>query len=626
MNKHIVIGTAGHVDHGKTALVRALTGTDTDRWAEEKRRGITIDLGFAHLELDGATASVVDVPGHEDFVRNMVAGATGVDVALMVVAADESVMPQTLEHLAILEFLGVTSGVVAVTKADLVEPEWLELVAEEVKERLWRGGIAWEGPVSVSAETGTGLDELRTALAEAATRAARRTSADLFRLPVDRVFSVAGAGTVVTGTTWAGSARVGDEVRVLPGDERARIRSIECHGEAAGAAVPGRRTAMALVGLDRDRAARGSTVVTDPSWRAVRAVDALITLLPTARPLTQRSRVRFHLGTAEVLARLTPADSEIRPGETGMARLRLESDVVCRWGDRAVIRAYSPVTTVGGCVVVDPWPAPRPRRPAADPERHAPSPHKRVVAFVRLAGPEGVRLEALPVRLGVPPGDVDHLVAALAGAGVNRVGNRLVVEETVREATGTILADLRQHHSEYPLRHGLAVERLRTRVHPPDLADHVLAQLEAAGAVVLTQGIARVAEFAPQLSGAHRDQGTAVRRALADAGLHGLTVEGLSEVLPPEDAVEVLDYLANEGTVARVGGNRYYDRGVLRAAAREVVAEIARVGEATPAALRERLGVTRKYLIPLLEWLDAQGVTARAGDVRHLGPQAHLDR
>jgi selenocysteine-specific elongation factor len=367
-------------------------------------------------------------------------------------------------------------------------------------------------------------------------------------------------------------------------------------------------------------------VVTDPSWRAVRAVDALITLLPTARPLTQRSRVRFHLGTAEVLTRVTPAESEIGPGETGMARLRLERDVVCRWGDRAVIRAYSPVTTVGGCVVVDPWPPARPRRPAADPDRYALSPLKRVMAFVRLAGPGGVRLEALPVRLGVPPADVDRLVTALAGAGVNRVGNRLVAEETVRQAAATILADLRQHHSEYPLRYGLAVEALRKRLHPPDLADHALAQLEAAGAVVLSQGVARVATFTPQLSGAHRDQGTAVRRAIADAGLHGLTVEGLSDVLPPEDAAEVLAYLANEGAVARVGANRYYDRNVLHAAARDVVAEITRVGEATPASLRERLGVTRKYLIPLLEWLDAQGVTARVGDVRRLGPHAHLLR
>ena len=250
MERHVVIGTAGHVDHGKTALVKALTGVDTDRWEEEKRRGITIDLGFAPLNLvEGLEASVVDVPGHEDFVRNMVAGATGVDVALLVVAADEGVMPQTTEHLAILEFLGVGAGVVALTKADLAEADWLELVRADVQDRLATSAIAWEPPVAVSAATGAGLDPLRAALERAAARAKTRAADDLFRLPVDRVFSLAGAGTVVTGTVWSGTVRVGDDVRLYPGGVAARVRSVEVHGRAQQRATPGRTPAEGIEAL-----------------------------------------------------------------------------------------------------------------------------------------------------------------------------------------------------------------------------------------------------------------------------------------------------------------------------------------------------------------------------------------
>ena len=312
MERHAVIGTAGHVDHGKTALVKALTGIDTDRWEEEKRRGITIDIGFAHFRLnDKMLASVVDVPGHEDFVRNMVAGATGVDVALLVVAADEGIMPQTIEHLAILEFLGVATGVVAVTKVDLAEPEWLELVVDDIRDRLDGTTVQWEPPQAVSVKTGVGLDALRDALGRAAQRAVERTPDDLFRMPVDRSFSVAGAGTVVTGTTWAGTIQTGATVRVLPVDVSSRVRGVEVHGATATRADPGRRTALALVGVDRAAVGRGSTVVSDDAWRASRTVDAAVTLLAHARPLTQRSRIRVHVGTAEVMARVTPSSTTI---------------------------------------------------------------------------------------------------------------------------------------------------------------------------------------------------------------------------------------------------------------------------------------------------------------------------
>ncbi len=295
--RRFVIGTAGHIDHGKTALVKALTGVDTDRWEEEKRRGITIDLGFAPLPLDAdVQASVVDVPGHEGFVRNMLAGATGIDVALLVIAADEGLMPQTEEHLAIVELLGVRRGIPVITKRDLVEPEWLDLVRGEVVQRLATSRVRWEAPVATSAVRGDGLDELRAALRHVAEDLVERPADDLFRLPIDRVFAIAGAGTVVTGSTWSGTVAVGDAVQLLPLGREARVRSIEVHGQSAIRADPGRRTALALVGVDKDELARGHVAVTGAGWQPTTQLDAAVELLPAARkPLAARSRVRVHL-------------------------------------------------------------------------------------------------------------------------------------------------------------------------------------------------------------------------------------------------------------------------------------------------------------------------------------------
>src|SRR5438093_3606310 len=302
--RRFVIGTAGHIDHGKTSLVKALPGVDTDRWEEEKRRGITIDLGFAPLPLtDAIQASVVDVPGHEGFVRNMLAGATGIDVALLVIAADEGIMPQTEEHLAIVELLGGRRGIPVITKCDLVEAEWLDLVRGEVTQRLAASRVRWEGPVATSAVTGAGLDQLVAALRRIADDLPERPADDLFRLPIDRVFAVAGAGTVVTGSTWSGTVGVDGAVHLLPLDREARVRSIEVHGQAAERAVPGRRTALALVGVDKGELARGDVAGAGRGWHTSGMLDAAVELLPTARrPITARTRVRVHLGTAEVLA------------------------------------------------------------------------------------------------------------------------------------------------------------------------------------------------------------------------------------------------------------------------------------------------------------------------------------
>ncbi|HWP37835.1 MAG TPA: selenocysteine-specific translation elongation factor [Gemmatimonadales bacterium] len=625
MDHHVVIGTAGHVDHGKTALVKALTGTDTDRWEEEKRRGITIDLGFAAMRLaPDVTASVVDVPGHEDFVRNMVAGATGVDVALLVVAADEGVMPQTTEHLAILEFLAVSSGVVAISKADLVDQEWLDLVRTDVAERLAATSIRWEPPVAVSSVTGAGLDHLRDALTAAARRSRARMRDDVFRLPVDRVFTIAGAGTVVTGTTWSGAVSVGDEVIVLPGGSRARVRSIEVHGEARGRAEPGRRTALALAGVERDACERGSVIVSDPSWRATTAVDVIVSLLPSARPLTQRTPVRLHLGTAEVMARVTPLENEIAPGTSAPARLRLAGSIVSRWGDRGVLRSASPVTTIGGCVVVDPWPPSRPRRPVGAAQRGASDPVARVRAFVErseLIG-ESLKVADLPVRLGVHPGAVGQTIAAAARDGVTQVGEALVSRSAGIAGVELARRALEAYHRAHSLEPGMPLELWRKELGGGEVSRLVETQLLASGEAVVDGAYIRAEWHVPAVPPSLAATATKVMEELSKAGKEGRTPAELAAVAPA-DAHSLLEFFVRDGRAARVGRDRYYVRAELERIRDSILAEIKRLGQASPADLRQVTGLSRKYLIPLLEWMDGAGFTVRVGDARRLGPAAH---
>jgi selenocysteine-specific elongation factor len=622
-----VIGTAGHVDHGKTALVKALTGVDTDRWEEEKRRGITIDLGFAPLFLeDGLQASVVDVPGHEDFVRNMLAGATGIDLALLVVAADEGIMPQTEEHLSIVELLDVKTGVVAITKADLVEREWLELVSSEVAERLAESSVSWEGPVAVSSVTGEGLDRLRSLLAVAASRARERARDDLFRLPVDRVFSVPGAGTVVTGTTWSGSVSVGDEVRILPGERRARVRSIQVHGVSQQFAEPGRRTALALVGLDKSEAQRGSVVVSDRSWRETRVLDVLVTLLPQARPLRARSAVRLHLGTAAVLARLTPLEDEISPAASGRAaRLRLQTPVCARWGDRCILRSVSPVTTIGGCVVVDPWPEHRPKRPVDASQLGNRDSLARLKAFALRSGRggPGVGLDELPVRVGIPPKDVGDLVPQLGTAGLVLAGNRVVESQALEKCKATLLSALNDYHLAHPMESGMPPELLRRAIAEPGLTEAALQKLVGEGTVRLEGGLASVVGHQAAIPEHLIPLARRLEAELRSGGYQGRTLAELDSLQSTEAVREILAYFVRQGTAVRIGQDQYYHWEVVEQLVARVSEEIAKRGEATPAQLREALGLSRKYLIPLLEWMDVQGYTARQGDVRRLGPKAH---
>jgi selenocysteine-specific elongation factor len=627
MTTHVVVGTAGHVDHGKTALVRLLTGTDTDRWEEEKRRGITIDLGFARLPLaDGLTASIVDVPGHEDFVRNMVAGATGIDVALLVLAADEGVMPQTREHLAILEFLGVKAGVVAITKVDLVEdPEWLDLVEADLQELLAGTGIAWVPPVRCSAQSGAGRDGVIGALQSAAQGAHQRSADDLFRLPIDRAFSVPGAGTVVTGTAWSGTVGVGDRVRVLPADVSGRVRSVEVHGETRDRAEPGRRTALAIPGIDRHEAPRGSVVVAGEGWHETKAMDVWLTLLGDADRLTQRSRVRLHLGTAEVFARITPAGDSVEPGSRAAVRLRLETPVVARWGDRGVIRSYSPMRTVGGCVVADPFPPGRPRRPRGLVGKGAPEPVDRALAFVAEAGRDGLAEEGLYVRVGVHARNVDELVRCLThDHGCHLVEGRLLAAGVMAANVDRVRSTVAAYHTSHPLEVGVSLDVLRADVRESAQVDHAVALLVNQGELTIEGSRARQSTFAPRASAEDERLAAVLVGGLREAGGKGLTETELGELVPADRVRDLAGYQVRSGTVERIGRDRYYDMESLEEV-RGIILDIVRERQrATPAELRDATGLTRKYLIPILEWLDSNGDTIRDGDARTIGPSPPL--
>ncbi len=614
----MIIGTAGHIDHGKSMLVEALTGQPMDRLAEERRRGITIDLNFAPLDLgDGEIAGIVDVPGHEDFVRTMVAGAAGIDLVLLVVAADEGIMPQTLEHLLVVEQLGVERGIAAVTKVDLVEREWAELVAADLAERLEKSPVAFGPPLLVSPKRGDGMDRLTRAIREAAGEVAVVRDDDAFRMPVDRAFSLPGVGTVVTGTIWSGRLAVGDQVRVMPAGLAARVRSIEHHGRAVDETMPRSRTAIGLAGVDRSDIRRGATVVTDAlPWRETTAVDVYLALSAAApRAIAARTRVRIHLGTQEVLGRVHPREP-LEPGRSVLARLALEATVVARGGDRFVMRSYSPVSTIGGGWIVDPLPL---GRRSTWPQSLASSdPSARLGSLVGRR-PRGVAHGELPVLLGLSPavaGQVADEHTALV-----RAGEYWVERAAVELALGRAQGQVDGYHRQNPAEVGIPLQALKARLSPaPWIADLVVERLAADGAVELVDGRVRVPGFEPRVEGGQEE----IERVVAELEAEGLTPPSVSELarrVGRSDVGDTLRLAARQGRAVMVSRDRYFaSRAVEGFVA--TLTEVGAGGDITVAALRDRLGLTRKWLIPLLEWADGQGVTMRVGDIRRLVDRA----
>jgi selenocysteine-specific elongation factor len=632
MREHrLILGTAGHIDHGKTALVRALTGVDTDRLKEEKARGITIELGFAELTgaEQGLRFGVVDVPGHEAFVRAMLAGAAGMDVVLLVVAADEGVMPQTREHFGIVRLLGVPRLVVAYTKSDLVEAEWLELVEADVDALLEGTDYANAPRVATSTMDGRGLDELRARLFEEAESAPERAEADLARIPLDRVFTIQGTGTVVTGTLWSGALKTGEKVRLLPQDLEARVRALEVHGRPADEALAGERTAVALSGsgADRDRVDRGSVLVSSDVWKASSMLTVWLHVLPDSSwSVEHNQRVHVHHGTAQVLARAVIFEhgGALLPGDSGWIQLRLEAPLVPRGRDRLVLRSYSPVTTIAGGVVVE---SHAPKRKALGAQERATlrealegDDTQAVAAHLLLAGWTGVARDALPVRVGLTESRVTAALESLAGRGVRVTGEHAFASEIWVQARDAVLRAVHQAHEREPLRFLLPLAALRSSV--PDwaadgLADAVLAELVEDGSLVREDGGVRAPEHEPGLTGDQADAVDRLREVLNEGGLAPPFVEELPEDLTGRsDLWALLHWLEREGTVEQVADDLYVATTALRdgqARVREVLGGREGLG---PADFREALDVTRKHLIPLLNFFDHRGVTLRLADGR----------
>jgi selenocysteine-specific elongation factor len=610
----MIIGTAGHIDHGKSALVTVLTGRPMDRLLEERRREITIELNFAPLDLGpGLVAGVVDVPGHEDFVRTMVAGASGVDLALLVIAADEGIMPQTEEHLIVLEQLGVRAGIPVISKSDLADAEWLELVTLEVSERLSRSPIAFEPPIAVSARTGAGIDALRQRLTASARKVVRRPAGDAGRLPSAREISLPGVGTVVTGTAWSGRLTVGDSVLALPSGVRGRVRSLESHGQPVDQSEPGARTAIGLAGIERAALARGQVLVTDElPWAASSALDVEIALeLRAPRPLNARTRVRLLLGTAEVMARVLPRHP-IEPGARGIARVSLEAPLVARGEDRFVLRSYSPVTTIGGGRVLDPVP---PRRRSLWPEGLAAGdPDERFRSLLqRRTG--GIQRSSLPIVLGLPPSAAHEVAQRETGARL--VQDLWVTTDAVEEVGARALDLLRDYHRQHPADRGMPLETLRHALGAPEvIIEAALTDYARAGRLRRSDGLISLAGFAPRVAGGEAEIDRIVG-ILAKADLSPPSVAELEQSTGRRDLIGLLRLAASRGRVEAVERDRYYAREALDRF-EDVLNDIGQQGTIVPAAVRDRLGISRKYLIPLLEWADGRGITVREGDGRRL--------
>jgi len=632
----LIVGTAGHIDHGKSALVRALTGIDPDRLPEEKRRGITIDLGFADLDLDDLRIGFVDVPGHERFVKNMLAGAHGIDLLALVIAADEGVMPQTREHFDICRLLGVRNGLVVITKKDLVDEEMLVLVEDEARE-LTTGSFLESAPiVSVSSRTGAGLEELRNRLTELGRRVPPRSQDFAMRLPIDRSFSMKGFGAVVTGTLISGKITEGDELELLPSQTSVRVRGLQVHNKSVHEAHAGQRTAVNLAGVDTSQIERGMVLAAAGRLRPTQIVDVWIDVLPGAsRAVRSRSRVRFHIGAAEVLGRVRVLEgsSQIAAGSGGLAQLRLEAPVVAVHGDRFILRSYSPAETIAGGVTLDPFAS---KHRARDLERarellrlmmHG----ERAVkfgAFVRVAGDRGLRLADLAAATGWTNDVLNSGATSVRAEGsVLEVGGVYLARESVERLSSAVLEELERHHKREPLARGMLRETLREKVFThasTELFAGVIARLEVEGKVVSEKDIVRLSQHSVGLSERDAELSKRIEQLYLAAGVEAPSVD---EVMTRANvsssqrtqARKILQLLIDDRKLVRIQGEMFMHANVvndLKTKLHTYASQHEPERLIDVAAFKDLAGVSRKYAIPLLEYFDREQITRRAGDKR----------
>ena len=632
----VVMGTAGHIDHGKTSLVKALTGIDCDRLAEEKKRGITIELGFAFMDLPGdlggGRVGIVDVPGHERFVKNMVSGAAGIDFVVLVVAADEGIMPQTREHLEICSLLGIKTGLVALTKTDMVDEEWLEMVEADVAEYLEPTFLGGAPIIPVSSLTGAGLDDLRRAIANLLAGYQPRRAADLFRLPVDRVFTMKGYGTVVTGTLISGDVKVGEDVTVYPDGPTAKVRTLQSHGAQVESVVAGTRTAVNLQGVEVDELERGQVLARPGTLFPSEVWEVELHCLPSSpRSLKHRKEIHFHHGSRETLARVSLLDrDQLEPGDTAVCHIRFKSPMVGVYGDRVVVRSFSPLRTIAGGRLLHPL-GRRVKRNSEIVNRLAGvAPDDRqelVLAQLELAGKNGLTVEQLRVLANMRSKDLDKLLQDLGGKQLallfDKDERRYIsgaLAETLQDELATFIAAF---HKKSPMKAGVPRGELAStwaKGLPPKLLHLLVERLLKKGGLAADQELLRLPDHKVSLASDTAKLREAILAAF-EAG--GATPPNLKDVLDPlgvtiKEAAPVFKLLQDEGRLVKLNETMYYAAGPLEDIREKTVAFLREKGEMEPSDFRDVTGLSRKFTIPVLEYFDKAKITMRVGDVRKL--------
>ena len=630
--KQIILGTAGHIDHGKTSLVRALTGIDTDRLKEEKERGITIELGFAHLDLPGGqTLGIVDVPGHEKFVKHMVAGATGIDLVALIIAADEGVMPQTREHLEICQLLKVKQGLIVLTKIDMVEPDWLEMVKEDVSKYMAETFLAGAPIVEVSAVTGQGLPELVKVLDTLVKEVPERETGSFFRLPIDRVFVMKGFGTVVTGTSISGRIRTGDEVTIFPRGISTRVRGIQVHNHEVDEVSAGLRTAINLQGVEKEQIERGDVLAAKDSLRATLLVDVSLDLLRSSpRKLKNRAKVRFHTGTAEIIATVVLLDrDELKPGEGSFAQIRLDQPTSVLARDRYVLRSYSPVQTIGGGEILHA--SPQKKKRFSEAALH----ELKILAtgtlsevagqFILGAHFDGIEESELPFLTNANKRKLEETLNVLQAQKriirYDKEKGLLIHANNMEKAQEEITTTLTQYHKDFPLKVGLQKEELRSRTagaNNPKLFSYLMSQLSQEGVIVQDKETIRLKTHKVTLAQDQEKTRREVEEIYRKSELQPPYFRDLKDRFSGNAGKDVLDLMVKDGVLVKVKEDLYFHKEVIESLKHRLIEYLKVKGEIDAPQFKDMTNISRKYMIPLLEYFDASQLTVRVGDKRVL--------
>ncbi len=637
--REIILGTAGHVDHGKTSLIRALTGIETDRLKEEKKRGITIELGFAHLDLScGHRLGIVDVPGHEKFIRNMVAGAAGMDMVAFIIAADEGIMPQTIEHFDICKLLGVKDGLIILTKKDMVEPEWLEMVEEEVRE-FFKDSFLEEAPIlAVSSTTGEGIEAVKQTLDDKVKSIDFQEEYGPFRLAVDRVFSMKGFGTVITGTSLSGRISVGRELMFYPGELNAKIRGIQVHGRDVEVIEAGHRTAVNLQGIEKEEIRRGDMAATPGSMTSSIRLDCRFHYLASAdKKLKNRTQVRVHVGTREILGRVILMETDtVTPGSDANIQLLLQEPVAAWPGDHYVIRSYSPINTIGGGIIYNNAPGKRKRTVERDRAHNTKifalyrsgTPEEKLLLFLEESGFTGIVADELATRLGIFGKKLKKLLQQPISTGkivvVESDSQRFVAATVLEKLTSKIQKLLSVYHKENPLKSGLAKEELRSQLKPKvdqKLFNYALNYLSKKGKIIQEEAEVKLAGHEVTLQVDEQAMRERISNLYLDAGLKP---PNLKDVLvkfnqfPEAQIRQVIDLLLQDGEIKKINEALYFHAIVLDRLQDQLIDFIKKEGEIDAPRFKNMTGLTRKFSIPLLEYFDRIKLTIRIEDRRVL--------